>query len=336
MSMNENLKKLFERIKTYSLSERERYVMREYLRFFMAEHPARAPLSVRAADEIRAAFFSFQITSFARWHPAALALVLVLTVGVGTSYAAEGALPGDALYPVKINLNEPVLGALATSNQAKADWNAARAVRRLEEAESLAAEGRLTADVQSDLETQFDRTSKDFDENVLALANASGSPAAVAASLSNLAGSLEKHEGKLAQVADATPQSKNALASIQERVRARRERADRVRAVADRFVLESHGGNDARVQTIHSGGDEKKRGAATIAPAPTPLESSGAARTPQSAANIQVSAGVQVSVQAPVDFETAIREAQDEDSHGSGKQGGGESDSSHGGDGGKD
>lgn len=91
-------------------------------------------------------FLSFQF-----YKVGMAALVLVVFVGGGTAAAAEGALPGDALYPVKIYVNEAVTLSLATTPAAKAEAHAALAERRITEAQSLAAEGRLDEETTESL-----------------------------------------------------------------------------------------------------------------------------------------------------------------------------------------
>ena len=58
-------------------------------------------------------------------------LFILIFVGASTSYAAEMALPGDILYPVKAVVNENVVSALAFSEEAKANRSATLALRRL-------------------------------------------------------------------------------------------------------------------------------------------------------------------------------------------------------------
>jgi hypothetical protein len=100
--------------------------------------------------------FSFQFTRI-------IAAMLVMTVGLvgtGTVYAADLALPGDTLYPVKINVNEKVAEVLATSPAAKAEFHASVAQKRLEEAETLAVEERLDASASLVIEENFERHAK--------------------------------------------------------------------------------------------------------------------------------------------------------------------------------
>lgn len=218
-----------------SLSVSEKHALREEVKYFMLKHPARMPFVARAFVAMRA-WQPAGAFSFARLHPVALSLVLVLTVGTGTSYAAEGALPGDALYPVKIHVNESVQGALALSDEAKVVWHAARVERRLAEAEALASEGRLTPAARVELETGLNAGTKDFDTAVLAMADATNSPAVIAAIASDFSANLARREKALTRVALLASSSEEAVAPIIVQVRSRAERAQRVREVAERFA----------------------------------------------------------------------------------------------------
>lgn len=222
-------------IATEALSERERHVMREEVKHFMLKHPARMPLAARAYAAMRA-WRPIGAFSFARLHPMALSLVLVLTVGTSTTYAAEGALPGDTLYPVKIHVNESVQGALAVSDEAKVLWHATRVERRLAEAEALAAKGRLTPVARVELEIGLDAGTRGFDAAVLAMADATNSPAVIAAAASDFSEALERRERALARVARLASSSEEAVAPIIAQVRTRSERIRRVREVAERFA----------------------------------------------------------------------------------------------------
>jgi hypothetical protein len=86
----------------------------------------------------------------------AIILALVLAVSGGTAFAAEGSLPGDALYPVKVGINEQVRAGLAFSAEAKAEVQADLAERRLSEAERLAARGSLSEEHLARLEHRFE------------------------------------------------------------------------------------------------------------------------------------------------------------------------------------
>ncbi|MBV9159582.1 MAG: hypothetical protein JO019_03245 [Candidatus Kaiserbacteria bacterium] len=210
----------------------ERARLRNELRFFMSGHPAIAPITLRTYDRIEAILAWFEAPRKVFAHASVPAFALVLTIGVGTSYAAENALPGDVLYPIKIHVNEPVVGALATSDSAKADWNTQLVERRLGEAEQLAAEGKLTPVARADIQNQIAVTTADFNANVAKMAE-TDDPTVVAQAQSNLEASLSGHEQVLAALAGDAPKSddvapilatvaahKNALASDRSGVEA--------------------------------------------------------------------------------------------------------------------
>ena len=69
------------------------------------------------------------------------ALVILLLIGSGTVYASAGALPGDALYPVKITVEEARL-AVSLNRVSRAERHLAFASRRLNEAAALMRENR--------------------------------------------------------------------------------------------------------------------------------------------------------------------------------------------------
>ncbi|MDO8575741.1 MAG: DUF5667 domain-containing protein, partial [bacterium] len=95
----------------------------------------------------------------------AFAAVLVLVVGGGTAAPAEGALPGDILYPVKVHVNEEMRATLTVSPKAKAEWAVDRAGRRLEEAATLALSGKLDDATRAELDTNLDAHVKSAGEN---------------------------------------------------------------------------------------------------------------------------------------------------------------------------
>lgn len=73
----------------------------------------------------------------------ALAAFVVASTGATATYASTRALPGDALYGMKVGVVEPAESALAFSADAKADVAVAHLERRFQEAAALSAEGTL-------------------------------------------------------------------------------------------------------------------------------------------------------------------------------------------------
>ncbi len=93
-----------------------------------------------------------------------IALILTLLASGSASYAANGSLPGDVLYPVKIYVNETVEGLLNTSDEAKARFHVRIAGERLEEAEKLAAEGALDANMRAEIEANLEKHINEVEE----------------------------------------------------------------------------------------------------------------------------------------------------------------------------
>lgn len=91
--------------------------------------------------------------------PVAVLMVLVLvSLGGASTYAAAGALPGEPLYAVKVKVLEPVKGFLAITSEAKAELNASLAVTRVKEVEALAAKEQLTPEQGIQSQNGFDHS----------------------------------------------------------------------------------------------------------------------------------------------------------------------------------
>ena len=140
--------------------------------------------------------FSFQFMQARILAP--LAVVLVVFAGGGTAAAAQGALPGDVLYPVKISVNEAVEAALATTPVARAEVSVKHTVRRVEEAEVLAARGELTAETGEKLAATFEVHAQSASE--LADKVEAEDPAAAESLRTKLESSLSAHGEILAML----------------------------------------------------------------------------------------------------------------------------------------
>lgn len=182
-----------------SLSTLEQEKLEGVLTEYMVMKPIRGVHSSKDERhvETKGGFFSsLFMHSKRRYVPVAIVLGLLLS---GTaSYAAEGALPGDLLYPVKIGVNEKVGSALALSAESKATLEAKFAERRLSEATNLAADNRLTADTSSKLSNDF---AKHADEAVAETEKIEKKNPSIAIGLaSNFESNLVAHEALLAGV----------------------------------------------------------------------------------------------------------------------------------------
>ncbi|MCA9358365.1 hypothetical protein KC902_03840 [Candidatus Kaiserbacteria bacterium] len=148
-----------ETLKGMKLSETSRARMQAELLEYARFHGVRVGEESRSIEQVsspvgaRARLF----TLFKTPKPMTAAfLAIMLIAGGGTSFAAEGAVPGDLLYPVKTEVNETIKSALAFSSEAEAELQVNLAKERLEEAETLAARGELTAEVSADLSARLE------------------------------------------------------------------------------------------------------------------------------------------------------------------------------------
>lgn len=141
-------KKGIEDLKNISLSESEKQKMFSEITAYADFH---APKTIPKKSTALWSWSFFQAHSAL----AVRALSLVLVIG-GTSYMAEKSLPGDILYPFKVNINEPIYGSLLKTPEEKAAWNSDTFIRRIEEAEALARTGKLTESSLAEVERQID------------------------------------------------------------------------------------------------------------------------------------------------------------------------------------
>lgn len=143
------------------LTEGERARMRARLMAAMHGAPDSVIVSRPVASPY-ASLFSFGSTVLSsRGAYAFAALVLIIGISGSTAFAAEGSVPGDILYGVKIGVNEPVALALAATPEAKAQAHTAIAVERLSEASTLISNGTLTASASDMLATSFIENASD-------------------------------------------------------------------------------------------------------------------------------------------------------------------------------
>jgi hypothetical protein len=227
----------FQSLRKKHLTEGERVSMRNHISAYMQEHPARIPLMIRIQDR----FANWQDTRAGKhitlqMHPAFAGLVMALFLCIGTSYAAESSLPGEPLYAVKTQVNEKVRGALASSGTAKLDWSASLTDRRFQEAEALAAEGRLTLETRTKIESGLAAASEDFDTSLAGLGTEKVADAEDATA--NLDANISAHADVLAALSVALPDVQSEVAPILAYARERSHRGKhRERATTEQTTL---------------------------------------------------------------------------------------------------
>lgn len=156
------MKKLEDILKTLAggmvLSENEKREMRERIESYARFHSVRKESPERLHTQ-RPHFSTPSLLLALRKKIMPIVLILALLFGGGgVSYAAEGAVPGDALYPIKVSVNEEVRDIVALTPEAKADWATRLVERRLEEAEKIAQEtGEISPAAQTVIEEKIEK-----------------------------------------------------------------------------------------------------------------------------------------------------------------------------------
>ncbi|MHB1163005.1 MAG: DUF5667 domain-containing protein [Minisyncoccota bacterium] len=137
-----------------ALSETDREKMRALLHEYAAMKPVRDPEMLQRASQ--ATLMSAFLAYVRRPMGAVMAMALILVVSSGgVAYAAEGTLPGDTLYPVKVGILEPLQVALAATPEAKASLRMTFAEHRVGEAAILSHEGKLSPSTEAALVENF-------------------------------------------------------------------------------------------------------------------------------------------------------------------------------------
>lgn len=232
MKANMDLDKIFEFLPKVRLSGREKDLLRHQILTFVRQG---APVR-QVMQEGRSSFLRFLI-----WErkPVMFGIIVALIIAVsgGTSVAAQNAVPGDFLHPIKVAINEKVRQALAFTPEAKAKVEIDIATERLSEAEKVSARGELSADVRAKIEANFEEFAKRVEDRIAAL-EAEGKTEAAADLRANFEVALKVHDRILAILADRekddTGQLKDLVktvkASVQTTVKARAEAEAKVRA----------------------------------------------------------------------------------------------------------
>lgn len=142
------MKKFFKQLKKEQLTKIEKQTIKNELSLFIKQNPL-SNLENRASSRLD--FFAMFKTHH-RFVLAGATLAMVLLVMSGTAYAAEESLPGDLLYPIKINVTERVRTAITKNPERLAVWETEKTERRLKEIEKITTKGNLNQERQKQLE----------------------------------------------------------------------------------------------------------------------------------------------------------------------------------------
>jgi len=148
--MDEILEKLNKQAQKISLNRDEKSSIRNILISYSRKSPY-------------GAFFSFSLIRNKKVLILASVIALLL-MGGGTSYAAQRALPGDILYPIKINVNEKIADLMAVTKEAKVKLNKKIIKTRLGEMDKLISIGKFDkkkeVKIEKDLKNALEKSEK--------------------------------------------------------------------------------------------------------------------------------------------------------------------------------
>ena len=148
--MDEILEKLNNEAQKISLNRDEKSSIRNILISYSRKSPY-------------GAFFSFSLIRNKKVLILASVIALLL-MGGGTSYAAQRALPGDILYPIKINVNEKIADLMAVTKEAKVKLNKKIIKTRLGEMDKLISIGKFDkkteVKIEKDLKNALEKSEK--------------------------------------------------------------------------------------------------------------------------------------------------------------------------------
>jgi Domain of unknown function (DUF5667) len=132
-----------------TLTPEERAHLRERITTYMEYHPRSTPAVIQTVETIsseagRELFYQFNIP----WRFIVKGVTgVMLVVLVVVPLLAERTVPGDALYALKIGVNEEVRSTLSFTPTDRVVWETARLNRRIAEAQLLESKGELTDEV---------------------------------------------------------------------------------------------------------------------------------------------------------------------------------------------
>ncbi len=164
-------------------------------------------------------------------------ILLMVMLGGGASLAANSALPGDTLYPVK-NVNEKFESFFAVSANEKAKVEADFANTRLEEAEKVARKGELSSEAKEKIKDKFAKHAEKTERLIAALREKGEDNEADEVS-SDFESALEAHHEILARLSLDDDQDREAIAEINFLVDAHLKNATRVRSDEENTMISS-------------------------------------------------------------------------------------------------
>lgn len=291
--------RLFEAARSIRLTDEERSRALAALRARMrSESPRKEHLIASVAAFLSSLRFAPALAAF---------LVLILGTGAGVSLAAEYALPGDTLYPVKIHVTEPLRMSLRFTALARATYEAEIIERRLLEAEQLVAENRLDAETAAQISAHVERRSKNARKDIAAL-RLQGETSGADDVDADLAASFVAHRTMLRSSARSHGKLRREIAAVVRGIDTASESKVAVQPVIA-AVATVPGATSSLAGFVEIRVSDRSADSAETSKRSSGGESSSADGTAEASVNVQASAGAGESSSKPKQRVTATEES---------------------------
>lgn len=131
-------------LRDINLSSIEKAEIRDSLTHFMASHPL--PRVTHKTWFSRIALIPSPYTGISMKMTKVLVFSFICIIGIGSglTFASANAIPGQLLYPIKINIKEEIEGSLKTEPEEKLVWKEQKVTRRIAEIKTLKAQKQVT------------------------------------------------------------------------------------------------------------------------------------------------------------------------------------------------
>ncbi len=140
------------------LSSSERDLITQNLEKYTLVHPARP---AKVVSTWYSSTFHFVLS---RNGGLVVSILFVTIISSSSFLLAKNSLPGDTLYPLKVDVIEPLEYSLAVDSVAKTNILLSNLDTRIKEVEALEVGGKLTDSIQSDIENRLKNNTKKIAE----------------------------------------------------------------------------------------------------------------------------------------------------------------------------
>ena len=191
---------------TVKMTAAQRRDLKARLVSYMEYHPLPKTMQQKNAEQYLEAEQRFSLLHFNTPHIRGFMTMFAVSMLIIVPVIAEKAVPGDVLYPVKVNFTEGIRSTLTVSPYAKIELETRLLERRIAEARLLASEGKLTPEVEEEVVAAVKTHSDAAQEGIAALRESDSDEAAIAEITLGSALSVQSEmlAGTLEKVAEAT------------------------------------------------------------------------------------------------------------------------------------